>query len=364
MKSLLIIFAVCILSSFTVATVPIPKLDSKGDVYKTLGENDQLIYTDALGRKKCIMLYVDFPDAEMNEITLTRMDRVLGRNKFNELFAEQSYGKLSFDIKQVHEWRRLPKSHKEYSSKTTESHRQMFVEIFDLYPEINFLDYEYIMVNMPKIGNTAFGERAEIAIPYKDSKIKVALNISTPNPYVLAHETAHLMGLPDLYTYGGIYGFKNPAGPWDIMSNAYKATGFLGWHRHKLEWLDDDRKTYLTAGKHCLKLSPLSADSGLSMLVFPVDDASNPSKVFCVEVAQPVKGKGGKLSPEEGILIYSVDAKIFTGRNPLVVYPKTTVNQAPFFSGDTFTHEDAPMTITSIKRNDDNSYTLEIELNK
>jgi M6 family metalloprotease-like protein len=50
------------------------------------------------------------------------------------------------------------------------------------------------------------------------------------------------MGLPDLYTYGGVAGPKNPAGPWDIMSEAGSSTGFLGWHRHKLKWLDADRK--------------------------------------------------------------------------------------------------------------------------
>jgi M6 family metalloprotease-like protein len=235
MKFILItLLSVVLLSSCTVATIPIPKLDTKGDVYKTEGENDELIYSSTVGNKKTIMLYVDFPDAEMKETSQVRMKKVLGAGKFQEIFAEQSYGKVTFDIQHVHGWRRLPKSHKEYSSKTTESHRALFVEIFTLYPEINFLEYEYIMANMPRIGNTAFGERAKIAIPYKGAKIKVALNISSASPYVLAHETGHLMGLPDIYTYGSIKGLRNPAGPWDIMSSAQKATGFIGWHRHKL----------------------------------------------------------------------------------------------------------------------------------
>jgi M6 family metalloprotease-like protein len=168
-----------------------------------------------------------------------------------------------FEIEHVHGWRRLSKSHKEYSSNTTEAHRELFVEIFSLYPEIDFLAYDYTMVNMPRIGNTAFGERDEIAIPYKGEKIRVALNISSASPFVLAHETAHCMGLPDLYSYGGAEGPKNQAGPWDIMSAAGRASGFLGWHRHKLQWLDAGRKTYVVGGEHAFKLTPLNASSGV-----------------------------------------------------------------------------------------------------
>ena len=116
--------------------------------------------------------------------------------------------------------------------------------------------------NMPGIGNTAFGERDDLAIPYRGDKINVALNVSSASFYALAHEAAHCMGLPDLYTYGGVEGPKNPAGPWDIMSLAGRSTGFLGWHRHKLKWLDADRKAYLTKSNPSLELTPLSGSEG------------------------------------------------------------------------------------------------------
>ena len=348
------------LTSCTVTTYPIPELDSKGDVYKTEGENDHHIYDSTVGNKKCIMVYVDFPDAKAKGTSQERMKKVLGEGKFEEIFREQSYAKVSFDIQHVHGWRQLPLSHKKYSSKTTESHREMFVEIFKLYPEINFLDYDYIMANVTRIGNTAFGEREAIAIPYKNTKIKVALNIVTANPYVLAHETAHLMGLPDIYTYGGVDGPKNPAGPWDIMSSAYKATGFIGWHRHKLKWLDDDRKTYLTKGEHVIELSHLNSDSGISMIVVPSDDPQKPSKVFVVELAQALKLKGGKESKPEGVLVYSVDATIVSGRNPLIVYPKVDLQKAQYFPGDVFDHKDSPLKLTVLKKNGDLSYCVKV----
>ena len=116
-------------------------------------------------------------------------------------------------------------------------------------------------------------ENAELAIPYRGKKINVALNISTVSPYVLAHETAHLMGLPDLYTYGGVEGPKNGG------TSFGKASGFLGWHRHKFEWLDANRKKYITSGTHRLEIAPLNAPSGVSMVVIPEDDRLNPG--FC-----------------------------------------------------------------------------------
>ena len=358
--TLVMITQVFITISFPVEAMQIPDLDTKGDVYKTEGANDSLIYDSTIGNKKCIMLYADFSDAVMKVDTKERANGVLGNGLFQKLFHEQSYGKMTLDVEHVHGWRRLSKPASKYSSRTTESHRELFVEIFDLYPKIDFLAYDYIMVNMPRIGNTAFGERDELAIPYKGKKINVALNISSVSPYVLAHETAHLMGLPDLYTYGGVEGPKNPAGPWDIMSSAGKASGFLGWHRHKFEWLDANRKKYIASGMHRLEITPLNALSGVSMIVIPVDDPVKPSKVFVIEISQPLRGKDSNNSV--GVLIYSVDAKLATGRNPVVVYPKLDLLKAPFYAGDHFNHMDAPMGIKVLKKNKDESFLIEVKV--
>lgn len=341
---------------------PIPPLNTKGDVYKTEGENDPLIYDNAVGTKKVIMLYLDFPDREMSIDTKERGQQVLGGSGFEELFQQQSHGKLDFNIKHVHGWRRLSKKIGEYSSKTTEAHRDLFVEIFKTYPAIDFRDYDYVVANMPGIGNTAFGERDDLAIPYRGGKINVALNISSPSFYVLAHEAAHCMGLPDLYTYEGVEVPKNPAGPWDIMSSTGRSTGFLGWHHHKLKWLDADRKAYLTKSSSSLELTPLSDSTGVSLVVVPADDPARPSKVFVIEVAQPIRLKDGTKIKEGGVLVYSVDATLATGRNPIVVYPRLDLEQAAYHAGDSFEHEDAPFRMKVLKRHSGGSYSLDIRI--
>jgi M6 family metalloprotease-like protein len=341
-------------------THPIPTLDTKGDVYKTEGPNDPLIYDPVVGHKTAVLLYVDFPNIPQAGDTKERGQKLLAGGKFQKLFKDQSYGKLSLDIKHVHGWRTMPKQNKAYDPTTTEGHREMFVDAFALYPEINMLDYDYILISMPGRGNFAFGERDDKAIPYRGKKINTAVNQGSMSYFTLAHELAHCMGLPDLFSYGDAKGPKNPLGPWDIMSGP--ATGFLGWHRHKFGWLDADRKTYLSNGSHKLKLTPINGDRGVSMIVVPVDNPEHPSKVFVVELAQPLRVKDADQPRSGGVLIYSVDATLESGQNPVAVHPapgKDKINAA-YHEGDSFEQDDSPMSVKVLKKNEDGSYVVEV----
>lgn len=349
------------------ATNPIPPLDPKGDVYKTQGPNDPLIYGDALGTKKVIVLFVDYPDRRAtDETTEQRAAKTLGGTAedgtFQTIFQTNSYGKLNLDITEVHGWRTMPESYKEADPVSTGGHRKMFEQAFALYPEINFNDYDCALVFMTAKGNFAFGTRDNEAIPHRGEKITVGVTQSSRNPYTLAHEFAHCLGLPDVYTYGSRVPEgtpMNPFGPWDIMSGP--STGFIGWHRHKLDWLDDDRKTYLTQGTHTLALTPLSSDTGVSMIVIPAsgEDAANPSKVYVIEAAQYLR-PSKKMPQPHGVLVYTIDATKPTGFNPNVLYPREDKINAAYHAGNTFEHEDAPLMLRVLKKNDDDSYEIEV----
>ena len=97
------------------------------------------------------------------------------------------------------------------------------------------------------------------------------------------------------------------------------------------------------------------------MITIPVDDPLRPSKVFVVEISQPIRSKG-KVQESVGVLVYSVDAKLATGKNPVVVYPKTDLVNAPFHPGDRFEHKDAPMSVKVLKKNEDGSYFMEVQV--
>lgn len=140
----------------------------------------------------------------------------------------------------------------------------------------------------------------------------------------------------------------------DVQNHEIPITG------QSLEWLDADRKTYIKAKKHQIKLMPLDAPSGVSMVVVPVDDPAKPSKVFVVEVSQPVRGTGDATT---GVLIYSVDGKLASGQNAVVVYPTVDPKSAPLQTGETFEDKDAPMTVRVLKRNEDGrSYLVEVDI--
>jgi hypothetical protein len=148
------------------------------------------------------------------------------------------------------------------------------------------------------------------------------------NRYItLAHETGHLFDLPDLYFHNAE---DSKAGPWDIMSDTFRAASFLGWHRHKNGWLDDSRKLYISQSTPgwSVTLSPLSGSCGTSMVVLPIDNPAKPSRVFVIELAPPILGRiNHPPRPANGVLVYTVDATTPDMQSPLRVIPKTAESQ-------------------------------------
>jgi hypothetical protein len=177
-------------------------------------------------------------------------------------------------------------------------------------------------------------------------KIRLAVTLghdSYSNRYInLVHEIGHLFGLPDLYVAGETVD-QSKVGCWSIMCDIFHSVSFLGWHRHKNGWLSAARATYIkqaTPGWYAT-LSPLSGSCGLSLIVLPVDHVNHPSKVFVIELAQPVLGTNDEYWGD-GVLVYTVDATIESGASPVVVIPQQVSDsddyghlyQAPYGVGD------------------------------
>ena len=97
------------------------------------------------------------------------------------------------------------------------------------------------------------------------------------------------------------------------------------------------------------------------MVVIPVDSQTQPSKVFVVELAEPIRGSDGT-TRGQGVLIYSVDATLESGRNPIVTYPKSRekssvysfLYKAPFQAGDSFEHDFAPFKLGVLEQEGQN----------
>ena len=350
----------------------IPELNPKGRVYKTEGPTDYAIYPKAHGVIRAVMVFVDFPDvpAEGQE-TEPIANHLLGDGKAQQFFKDQSYGKMSLDVTIIAGWKRMPRPVGEYvNSKggfSFEQHKVYLTDACALFPALKFSTYQMVYVvavKTPTIRlSPAFNAHPGTGAKTADGEVRLAVtfgNDSYKNRCTnLIHETGHLLGLPDLYRYDD-QGF--PVGAWDIMCDIFKGTNFLGWHRHKLGWLDGNRKEYLRSGTLRTTLTPLSSSGGVSMIVVPGDNPDHPSKVWVVEIAEPVLSPDEKLTGE-GILIYSVDATIATGQTPVVIYPKRAEDndrrlyQAPFRVGDSFQEDSAPMT-AKIERKTSKGYEV------
>lgn len=334
---------------------PVPDLKPAPEVYCPEGCTDFAFYARPVGALKAVMLFVDFPDAPAGTCApADQATHLLGNGQAQRLFYDQSYGtfNLTVDVMAHLGWRRLAQSSSRYNCHDFTSHRQYVTEAAALFSgEIDFSQYPFVLIVAPPTAafpdspafNAAPGQGAASA----SGEIRLAVTFgqdSYRNSFInLVHEVSHLIGLPDLYPYGGSVDTSR-AGCWDIMSDIFHCTTFLGWHRHKNGWLAPQRTSYLSESpqERYLTLSPLSSRYGLSMVVLPIDDPQCPGKVFVVELAQPLEGRTNQ-HPREGVLVYSVDSTVPTGHSPLIVYPKTVSSsleqgylyEAPYRVGDT-----------------------------
>jgi len=309
------------------------------------------------------MVFVGFPDApgvaDRDEVA----EHLLGKGKFGALYNGQSFGSLALDVSVRSDlgWRRLARRSREFGTlnaddtvtfDTSAQHRRYIAEVVAAFTpaEVRFTDFDMVFIVAPEEAafrnSPAFPVTKGNGVRVGNREIRAAVTLgrdSYKNTFInLVHEVGHLFGLPDLYP-GGQGAEQSFAGCWGIMSDIFRASGFLGWHRHKNGWLAASRKTYVNAsGTKTFTLAPFTESSGLSMLVFPVDNASKPSKVFVVEVAQDTRGFQNGAAGQKGVLLYTVDALKESGESPIEVLPKIAGHddnfgnlfQAPFGSGD------------------------------
>lgn len=366
--------------------MPIPQLDSRG-IRGGEGPTDPSIYARAVGPVKAVMIFVDFPDAPGTPTPAEVADHLLGGGGARETFLDQSHGHLDLTISVRSElgWRRMPKASELFNfwdpTMQVDGHRTYLAAAAALFKDdVRFRDFQFVYVVAPETAALPLSP-AFTVFPTQGAQLgggrEITLAVtfgrdSYTNTFINGvHETGHLFGLPDLYPGGGLAD-DSSAGCWSIMSDIFRASGFLGWHRHKLGWLNEDRKQYLSrAGTTRATLTPLQERAGTSMLVVPADDPVRPSKVWVVEIAQPVFAKGsGAVSPVEGVLLYTVDAALESGKSPVAVIPRIVSKhldfgnlfEAPFQPGDTRADavDGASMELRVLARNG-TAYDVEVD---
>jgi M6 family metalloprotease-like protein len=301
----------------------VPRLPVGDNSHLNEAPNTAEFYQKATGTVRAIMVFVQFPDCAGTKPTRDVAAHVTGDAR--NWYMKESYGRLSFTVTPCGEWRLMPEKATAYEqiARDGNAHRDYISTALRLFApdEINFGDYdiayvvaaetpENVLPNSPTLS-------AGIDVPTNNGTVRHAVTFGrdcyTRTFNVLLHETGHLMGLPDLYTFGKTYpDLIQPAGAWDIMCHLDGGKHYLGWHKYKLGWLDESQLLYVKSGEVSVTLHDFGSPYGIKLIVLPAESAS---KVYVVEVAQPLSSE-----PElccHGILVYTVDASLATGGDPV-----------------------------------------------
>ena len=283
------------------------------------------LYQMAVGEVKAAMVFVEFPDARRTDTVDNVAAHIIGAAP--AWYATESYGRLKFTVEALGGWRMMPASAITYNAIKTDwaAHRDYISTALKLVPaaETDFDKYNIAYVVAAKTPAGVLDNSptlsAGIEVPTNRGTVHHAVTFGSDSydrSYnVLLHETGHLMGLPDLYTFGTPYpDLMRPAGAWDIMCHLDLGRHFLGWHKYKLGWLDESQLPYVKSGEISALLHPFDSSYGIKLIAVAGQSAS---QLYVIEIAQPL-GAGGEWK-DKGILIYTVDAAVPTGNDPVRV---------------------------------------------
>jgi M6 family metalloprotease-like protein len=290
------------------------------------GATDTSFYQVPDSTLEASMLFVDFPGdpAVAGETppntTIGPQLRTWAAGWFNDV----SYGDMTLDLKFDTQWRTMSQPASQYTFTTFAGQRAFMAEAATLADGAGF-DFSgrrtLYVVAAPTNGDLsnspAFIAFENEAIVKDGTSIRWGSGMgddahTATNNYgshILAHETGHTFGLPDLYSYDG-NSFATThlnAGAWDLMGWIGPGLGFNAWHRQKLGWLDPSQAICVD-GEATATLSPLSAVGGTKMLV----SKTTPSTAYVAEVRAPSGNDAGMCDPG-GVLIYKVDANAASG---------------------------------------------------
>ncbi|MFC8798752.1 M6 family metalloprotease domain-containing protein [Promicromonospora sp. NPDC057138] len=164
---------------------------------------------------------------------------------------------------------------------------------------------------------------------------------------VLAHESGHTLGLPDLYLFEAPPddpgNWHAAVGGWDLMGLISGAgPEYFAWHRWQLGWLDDAQVVCADPRRATTALLRPVAGSGEAA---PWEDAMvvyrlSETRAVVVENRQPAGYDDG--IGASGALVYTVDASVPSGEGPVRVVDSTPgspdgLDDAPFAPGSSWT---------------------------
>lgn len=314
----------------------------------------------ARGRLRAAMLFVDFPDAPAPRGSLLKAESNLapGIDYLNTL----SRGALEVMARSSDRWVRMPRPSTDYPFERGLSYEDHVRYIEDAIraadPGYDFADVDVVWVVATEAAKnityspttnfldvTADGNHLTHAITFGYDQWRWG-------GLVLAHESGHTLGLPDLYTFDPAPGSDPPnyhaaVGGWDLMGLiSGQAPEYLAWHRWMLGWLRDGEVACLRPDRGTtVRLTAVEVGRDTAMAVLPIGG----SRALVLESRRPLRYD--REIAADGVLVYVVDTAVATGRAPVRVVDTTPgtalgLDDAPLRAGLTWTDADSGTSVT------------------
>ena len=394
LAALLVLLAAC---SQAPTPAPVPsdvtpcRLKQAEQSFLSSGFPISSIRMSSTGSPRVAVLFVDFPNVNaVNSTESVFSKQIPGAENYLETMSS---GKLDLQFEPLHKWLRMSgelESYDQFAWSSGENQARFMQEAVDLAdPDFDFSEIDSVAViadekalSFPSI--LAFSPDAVISglLLADGNQITNGVLLDADNgngdyaAEVISHEMSHTMGLPEAYevvdiptanssfsanhTHVGNFGIMGQ--PWPQTGglasgsqDRFKGNEMLAWHRWQLGWIEDSEVFCATSSTTSIKLGPLTKNLGSRMLVMPVDS----SRVLVAE-NRAIDGYDQNLLTG-GILVYSVDERIATGKGPIKVqgdysadWPDSSVLLQP---GEKITVTGYEISVTSKVGND---YFIEI----
>ena len=326
----------------------------------------------SVGTMRVAVLFVDFADAEAAHTTQQEAASSLARGE--EFLERSSYGWLNVEFTPLHRWLRARHNVGHYLVNGRLDWAQTLNEAVQLAdPEFDFTGHDVVMIVHPSTHFSVVSAAFRAAPVTTDEAVVpsvTGINLTRrwlsqdgvdPWGRDAAHELAHALGLLDLYLYGRAETREAPEGKvWvnrryglmglavqhlaDNLDPRFRATWYfanggtatsfetaayemLAWSRWQLGWLDTWQVRCINQAEATVSLSPVaSPGGGTAMAAVPLSGTEmivlESRRNLGYDTAYEVTSNGATVSrpaPIEGVLVYTVDTSLPSGRLPLKV---------------------------------------------
>lgn len=292
---------------------------------------------DAHEKLRALMIFVDFPNCRVTDADAPYN----GIGYYKEILAEDgaralrmiSDGRLDLTIDCADRWYTMPKDDAEYKMErviTYEIHAAYIADACDVCADDYNLDEYDIFYIVPVKGSAVPYSPTLVSrkYPVRGQRNKTGLCVTFGadmhfrKGLLLAHETGHILGLPDYYSYqcerGGDFA---KCGGWSLMGLIEGfAPDWFTYDKWRLGFIPDERVEVLDGiGDFDVKLAFSEEGEGKTLVLIPVAE----TRAYALEV-RTAAGLDEKLGQygERGIILYEMDGTKSGGYDCLNVIPK------------------------------------------